>query len=472
MAHDTFGSGVAWRKTPSGTYERALDPMEKFFELASRHGQECPQDQNWRLSTGIRINAWQPKFVADLKVAWKGIRYLHPSLAAVLSSDRWVYRPASPDELESWFRETFHVHDTSHSARELFPFPAVHSRRTVLHVLPKTQELVLQGPHAYIDAIGSIMVLDRLLQFLVSDPAGQLPQKLGGEEENLADPLVLAVNVPPTSAKTKAMWDAAIGRFGSNLPTIGLSVAKTTGVAKDTKLLWLALNKDETKSLAIRGKQLGLTVTASVQAAISRAIRKHGQVTNETHCTFTIHNGRKFLEEGKYLPNDRICTHSLVLPAVLELADGFLETARFAKKTYHEPQENGFLVNANNICATTFVAMMSAPPPPGAPPNTGVQLSSIGVVDPYLKARYEGPRTKFDVESVWATLNVLSTESAIHVLTFREEMIMQVCYNEAFHEKSSVALFLEMVRKELEEGLDIELEGELRAPGQEYWLKK
>ena len=151
---------LEWTQTSPSTYERQIDDFETFFRFIAAVGQGRPDKQNWYTTTAVKVDTHRKHFVADVREAWKALRYDFPSYAAVIENDRWVYRLAGHgEELSTWLEETFHVHYVQRSARQLFPFDTNPSERVVLHVLPNTQELVLQAPHTHVDGIGMVLSL-------------------------------------------------------------------------------------------------------------------------------------------------------------------------------------------------------------------------------------------------------------------------------------------------------------------------
>ena len=463
-----------WTRTSPTTYERAVDTFERFYLFVEAIGQGRSDKQNWHPAAGIKIKTKPEHFVEEVRHVWRILRYDHPSLSAFIESDRWVYHVADEQVLSRWLEETFQVHDVPRSARELFPFETSPNKRAVLHVFPQTQELVVQGPHTHLDAIGGAKLFDHLLRLLVNPSSAEPPW--GDEGKNLNPPLTITAQVPKYTAEQKRAWTETLSHFISQLPTVRLHNENPGAPATRAKLQWLTFTREETASIAAKSKQLGFTVTAAAQAAVSHATRIHGGADSTTHATLVIYNVREYVDPQVWPHENFVEPHVFGMPAVFPIAGSFVETARQAGEIIAGFKKSDLLRASSPLWATDIPAAFSTPMPPGLPVAADLQLSSVGIVDRYLRDAYgcpgDGGPARIEVHDIWIALDVLTPNVAMEMWTFRGELVMQLIYNEAYHSEESMARVLGLIREQLQQGLGVDLGLNLRAPGEESFMRR
>lgn len=474
MEASKAGLPLQWTRTTATTYERAIDDFEKFFLFIAVVGQGRPEKQNWHTTTAVKIETKRGDFAEDVREAWTALRYDHPSLSAIIEGDHWVYHVADQQELSSWLQETFYIHDIHRSARQLFPFDTNPSKRAVLHVLTQTQELVLQAPHTHVDGIGMATFFDHLLRLLVKPSLTQPP--FGNEGANLMPPLCVTAQVPRYTPEQKKAWDENLKQFMSQFPTVRVHNENAGARATTAKLQWLTFNREETARIVAKSKHLGFSVTAAVQAAISHSARIHGQVDNSTHATFAIYNAREYIDPREWPHEKLVGPHVFSMPAVFPITESFSETARQARKVFVDYKKDDLLRAVSPFWATDIPAALSTPMPPDMPVAADLQLSSVGVIDKYLQDVYEYQgdkgRAKVKVQDVWISLDMLSANVAVEMWTFQGKLVIELIYNEAYHREESIALLLGLIQEQLQQGLGVDLNLDVRSPGEESFMRR
>ena len=458
---------LRWTRTSPTVYKRAVDDLEKFYLFIAAAGQGRPDKRNWHPAAGIKIETKRQQFVEEGKQVWKILRYDHPCLSAIIESDLWVYHIADQQELSRWLKETFLVHDDHRSARELFPFETNHSERVVLHILPHAQELVIQGPHTHLDGIGMATLFDHLLRLLAAPSLTEPPW--GDEGKNLTPPLTITARVPKYTAEQKQVWDENLSHFMSQFPSVRVHNENPGARATRAKLQWLTFNREESAGIVAKSKQLGFTVTAAVQAALSHAACIHGRVDNTTHATLAIYNAREYIDPQEWPHETLVGPHVFAMPIVLPITSSFLETARQAGKVFAGYKKGDLMRAASPFWATDIPAAFSTPMPPGMPVAADLQLSSVGIMDRYIRDTYEcqGDEglAKIEVLDIWIALDILSPNVVAEMWTFRGELVIQLVYNEAYHREESIALLLRLIHEQLQQGLQVNLGLDVRVPG-------
>lgn len=207
-------SSLHWQQTSPGTYQRDFDGVERYYLSASLVKSPAVNKADLHLNAGVKLECSRPRFVTDLKKACIQTRFDYPGLAATIIGDKWIYRTADLTELAHWLEETFQVHREPLTAREaLGPAP-----RVVLHVLPDTQELMIQGPHTHMDGFELMKTFQHLISCMVRLPLSSgivesSPVDFGSEARKLSLPMSLTCQTPPCSAEDKQKWDTLMEDF-------------------------------------------------------------------------------------------------------------------------------------------------------------------------------------------------------------------------------------------------------------------
>ena len=434
-----------WTQTSPKTWERAIDDFEGFYAFIGATAQGRPEKQNWYTAAGVRLDTQRQNLVEDVKQGWIALRYEHPVLSAVIEDGHWIYRTADEHELSTWLAETLQVHDTTQTARQLFPYSTNPGQRAVLHVFPNTKELVLSSPHTHIDAFGIATFFDNLLRLLVA-PA-QFNPRFGDEAENLIPPLSVLTNVPrDCPLETQSRFNDLLTNWVSSMPTVRVQTENPTATAGNTKLAWLTFDVAETSALVSKTKELGLSVTGVAQAAMSRAAKIHGQVSNTTHATFGLYNGREYISDSEVAQSQLVGPHVFALPLVFPIdSPNFIETARAARNVFTDAKAGGLHKDASGLWSSVMPQVLSAAPPPDMPVPADVILSSVGVIDKYLGQQYTGARPAAKVDDFWIALEVFAPNFGVEMWTRQGELTTIIIYNAAFHRGDSVVRFVELV---------------------------
>ena len=456
-----------WTKTSPVIHERSLDEFEKFYLFIASNGQGRRDRQNWSPTVSIKLSIERVNFVDDVKAAWKALRYDHPGYAALIQDGRWIYTAADERELATWMEETFVVHNGLRSASQLFPFDES-SRRVVLHVLPHTQELALQAPHTHVDGIGMITFFDHLLR-RITDPSLNSPPVWGTEASNLTPMLSFTAGIPTMSVSQKTLWDTNLQAYLSAFPTVRLQTENKGSPATKTTMQYLRFSRAETASIVARCKELGFSVTAAAQAAISHAARIHGQTLDQrTHATLAIYGAREYIDPRKYPHGQLVGPHTFAMPTVFAIEDSFVQTAGKAYDTFRRYKNKDDMLRAcSPLWGSEIPAILGAPLPPDMPVMADLQLSSMGVMDRYLRTVYEGENGRVEVEDLWVSLEMLSPNVAVEMWTFEGRLTIMPIYNERFHRSESVTALCGLIQEQLRQGLSLDLGFNVRVPGDE-----
>ncbi|KAL8831676.1 MAG: hypothetical protein Q9191_000721 [Dirinaria sp. TL-2023a] len=460
-----------WRQTSPTTYTRPLDPIESFFNIIHTAGAELGL-QHWALSAGIKVRTASPTFISDLRDIWATLRYNNPIIACEMQDGQMTYRvPGSASELSQWLEATFIVHPTATSARELYGETARPFTRVVCHVLPLTQEILLQGTHAHLDGLGTVTLFDNLLRLLATPSSQRQKPNFGDEAKNLLPPLSTITNAPLPTSNQIERWKQDLNAWVGAMPTRRLDTFNTDRAPGRSRVTSLAFTPASTSAIIAASRKKNLTVTHTLQAAIALATRSYDAAQppssqNPTLSTFAIYNTRSAaLASNPYKPSELVGPHLTAGLAVYNVGS-FLDTAASVRDTFNSHREQNYaLAMLPALCAEIPPILATPTPVPSAAPI----LSSFGDLDVRLQRRYcsevegaYGGDRGIEVQCLdyWCTLDQLLSDVYVGMWTFRGGLRVEVGYNEVYHTKASIQRFLGGVKDQVEKGLGFCLEAE------------
>ena len=401
------------------------------------------------MSTGIKIRSEQAGFAERLREAWIALRYQHPILASLADGDRLVYHIADELEIEAWLNETFFVHTTNTTARELYGTVPRPFKRVVCHVLPHSQEILLQGTHAHLDGIGSVTLFDNLLRLLNET------QKVvfGNEGKNLIPPFSTITQITKPTAQQKTRWDLNLSSWISSQPTLRLNAANVDQMPSRSHVRSLTFSEISTTDIVKSARSLGFTVTHVVQAAVALAGRIHGAVPEQdSFATFAIYNGRGYCDP-RYDPSTLVGAHVFAAPTKFQIGS-FFTTAQSVREKFVEERADRYSLTMTPTFMQTMPSILAAPQPV---PSSIPLLSSFGNLDGRLQKKY-GTNELLDY---FCTLDEVTPDVYIGMWTFRNKLTIQIGFNGAFHEAKSIEWLMNLIKEQLAEGLGLQLEVEM-----------
>ncbi|GAB5594001.1 hypothetical protein Unana1_08901 [Umbelopsis nana] len=420
---------LQWEEIVPGRYERAMDDVESFYAFVASGGFPIGKEQ-WAITAGVKIELESADLVAIVKQAWTTLRYECPSLATTTEGEKRVYQVANDIELERWLKETFIVDDLTLDAKQLFS-ELRPVKQATLYLLLQSKEIVLRASHDRIDGIGTILFFDHLLRIMSS------PQKIvfGDEAKNLSLPLSIAAHIPDATQTQADKIKDYMNKWVSSFPSIGLEIGNAGQLPGATQVRHVTLSENETANVIAAAKKRGLTPTHVAHAAAIFATRRHGKHREDTnYLSFGNFNLRARCDVNKHA----VTTYSTGWPLIVVPSD-FVNTANQLKEFYV-----GFLEDQDSLpMLAPFTAelksVFSTPPP--SPPSEPI-ISSLGIVDSRLQKTYGS----IHVKDFWLAVDMLTPQVEIYVWTWQGKMTFEVCYNEVFHQDTSIEKFLHTLK--------------------------
>ncbi|OKL62311.1 hypothetical protein UA08_03035 [Talaromyces atroroseus] len=456
---------MPWSQTRNGRYERALGENETFIKILGDTALPFSRE-HWAINIAVAItptgSLTQENMPHLFREAWKAFRFNHPTIAAyVVNETNYVYDVPDRDALEKWASETFKVVEGK-TADELISSITI-SPYATMYYLPMTNELLAHSQHWRTDGIGSLMLMDDFLALATLSPSPDAANLPWGEEAaRLAPPIEEAAAIPTAnhSEVDKELGARYVATFGHAVGAIGiLSPAPAETIPGGTRIAHHRFTEQETSAVIQACKIRNLSVTAAVHASIAAANYALAAPEDQArkHYTSTIrYSFRPFLSNpysGRQYASTIFTTGWMVaVPAT----SSWEERAR----TYHGEYRKGLskeYISAHREYAIGLCNLLRGLPAAGTPSPTDVDISSLGVVEKYLDREKGSSKRGIRVDRVSQGLEMMNRQGVCHVLTFRDQLCLNLVYNEAFYEMVSMDNFVRAVRDSLLNELAVEV---------------
>ncbi|KAK7704692.1 hypothetical protein SLS64_008457 [Diaporthe eres] len=485
----TSTNTLAWKETTPGTFTRPLDTIESFFKWLADLGVPLKRE-HWGVSLALSLSLpdYLPAFEAEpyIRRAWLILSKQHPMLYARPEANTVTVGPLDEEE---WLKESFFTHTGGQvTVDSLFtsiePAPIVSC-----HWLPGQQELILHGSHWRLDGIGSIKLADRLLAALCAVVRVGVAAPLESYGLDLTPLFTPSLDEISNAYPDEDSTPAAVKKVADNLlqtvlkgaPSIGLPLTPGTehALPGPSSRVRLLLDKTATAAVVAACKSRGIKVTSAVHAAIVQAAAAHPQHPLAKHYCITtaidmrrrLPGGDKNKGDGPELAAGMFISPGLVFIEEPTAAGGFEAIARGFDATYGADMsrlydagggggETVSVAQATAPFARRIVPLLEMPQPEGMPPQNAPHLSSIGVVERWLKREYavdggEKGSSRITVEDVWLGGEMITPALCNHVWTFRDQMTLAAVFNTAYYEEAFVKQVMEDVKQNLLSGLHI-----------------
>ena len=445
---------MPWSEVSKGRYERAVGENETFIKLLADAARPLNRE-HWAINVVVAVTPIGTLAQEDLsslfREAWKALRFKHPTIAAyIVDEATYVYEVPDSAALEKWASETFHVVE-DRTADEVIAcmMPGPYATMTYLS---KTHELLGHSQHWRTDGVGGFILMDDYLALAAqSSPQDTSTLDWGEETTRLAPSIEDAANMPVNpSAEDKQMGEKCVGTFGLSAAAIGIaSRASAETLPAGTRIARLHLTEVETSGAVQACKARKISMTAAVHASIAAA--NYALATPEDkgkHYTSTIrYSFRSFLPQpysGREYAST-IFTTGWMFAAPAE--SSWDERAKMYHEEYHKGLSPEY-ISAHREYALGLCNLLRNTPQ-GAPSPTDVDISSLGVAEK-LMGREKGTAERgLRVDRVSGGLEMVNRQCVCHVWTFRDQLCLNLMYNEAFYHKTEMEAFVKVIRDSL-----------------------
>ena len=409
--------------------------------------------EHWSISifAQFEMKASMKETKTAMRQAWKTIRYDHPQLACIAYGDTKIYKVPDDAALDAWLDETFIVHPDSMTKEQLFA--TLHpSALATLHLLPNTSEIMIHTSHWRIDFIGGLSLLQNF--FIAMAEPRQV--HFGDEGRNLSPCRDEAAGYnsfynsgsQALIEERKTAASDLVMQLLNNLPSIGLPVQNPNATPGSTKRSKSVLEPETTSAIISACKNRDLTVTTALHAALIVALQQITPTPPSSSTKYTswgIFNVRPLLKAPFNDSTIHPATVNIIgLPLSLHpstYTDLALQLKHFYKQRLPPSADSRIEGEIIVPYSNTIADIAGQPLPENLPAPSEPVLSSVGVIDDYLKPRYGD----IVVKDFWLGLEMVTQQLAIHVWTWQGRMTLSAVYNEAFYEEAFVKGFLEQV---------------------------
>lgn len=444
---------MPWSRVHEKRYARALGENETFIKLLG-DGAHPLNREHWALNFVVALTPLGSLAQEDmswvLREAWKTLRFHHPTIAAyIVDESNYVYDVPDTTALERWATETFRVVDDM-TAEEVIASTTLCPYATMTY-LSKTREVLGHSQHWRTDGVGVFMLMDDFLALAAQSPTDASSLPWGEEVSRLAPSIEEAAGLSENPSKgDRTLAQECVASFGHVVGAVGIeSRAPAETIPGGTHLANLYLTEEETSVVVEACKARNLSVTAAVHASVATANYVLAAPEDRgKHYTSTIrYSFRQFLPEPyrghEYASS--IFTTGWMVPVTAE--SSWAERA----KLYHDEYRKGLspaYISAHREYAIGLCNLLRSLPM-GMPSATDVDISSIGVADRFISRERGTTDRGIRIDRLSISLEMVNRQCVCHVWTFRDQMCLNLVYNQAYYAKADMETFVKTVRDSL-----------------------
>ncbi|KAH9896280.1 hypothetical protein F4778DRAFT_783562 [Xylariomycetidae sp. FL2044] len=438
-------SGDHWR--------RPLDCHEVMFQSIAAAGQPLGRE-HWLMAGTLKLLFPYPSSVMEqrLRAAWAALRVRLPDVALELHHDEKRYHPVvSAASLADWVSATFRVEGDVATADDLFSrHLRVANASATCHWVPASQELMPVSSHYRWDGRGLMMVLHEFMNTLA---AAEMPPETpdGSEACSLVPSIDEVVGAAqPLSEDLMQQARDLLAPMLQGPPSIGLPTLQGA-LPGDTRRREAVMPRQATEELRAACRARRIRVTTALHASI---VQETTRCHNNANTAGASYKSWAALDLRAYCPkpgNGSSHAPSLrmvALPLVVDAEADWDSLTSAIEPVYTQsfsPSENDMLyVRVPYVeQATSMLATAS--------PTTEPNLSNLGVADDYIRTQYGD----VEVAKVCLAIQMLSPQLYVHTWSWKGELIVNICYNEAFYDEGFVKEWWRKVEANLEANLGL-----------------
>ncbi|QKX58649.1 uncharacterized protein TRUGW13939_05776 [Talaromyces rugulosus] len=444
---------MPWSPVNDKKYERAVGENETFIKILGDASHPLNRE-HWSINAVAAITPLgsfaQEDLCLVLRDAWKALRFHHPTIAAYIVDERYVYDVPDGVALEKWASETFQVIEDK-TADEVIASTATLCPYATVTYLPQTGEVLLHTQHWRTDGVGVFILLDEFLALVAQSPVDVSSLPWGEETARLAPSIEEAAGISLNpSEEDKRIGQQCVASFGHAVGAVGtVSRAPLETQPGGTRSARLFFTEEETKTVIQACKSQNISVTSAVHASVAAAnYALAGPEDQKKHYTSTIrYSFRRFLPKpysGREYAST-IFTTGWMFPVSAD--SSWTERARAYHDEYHKGLSPDF-ISAHREYAIGLCNLLRSLPV-GAPSPTDVDISSLGVLENFV-ARERGTAERgIRIGQLSLGLDMVNRQCGCYVWTFRDQLCLNLVYNEAFYDKASMDSFIEIVKDSL-----------------------
>lgn len=374
--------------------------------------------------------------------AWCALRFDHPSIACTTEGDKLSYLVLPAELITSWARETFIVHDLGIRADDVIA-TLKPSRYTTAHLLPGEQRIILHASHWRTDGYGALQLvnafLDRLCVAVNGDdmalPWGEEVRRLTPSiEEVLGLPVTATPDIMDTTRECMRTLTHTRGAVGVAL--MGDVHAAPAG----TRRACLHLTEEDTKAALKACSAQNISLVSALHASCAALTYLEASPEHrDNHYTSTMRFSlRPHLPEPYSTTAFAAALYTGGYMFPVPASQPWLANAKQYEEEYKAGVTTGFLRSRRQY-AIEVLGMLQKNLPPPDPPQSEVDISSVGDAEVLVSPARSVGETALEVQDVSIGVETLTRQTYCFLWTFRGRLELSLVYNEAYYEAERAA---------------------------------
>jgi hypothetical protein len=423
----------------------------------------CPRGrEHWSITLFASFKATgfseATDITVELRKGWEALRFQHPSIACTADEDTLNYVVPDAARLEKWAAETFFVIEGDTSADELTanfsPSPFV-----TLHYLPRSSQIILHASHWRVDGIGAPLLMNAFFDSVVS-LLGRNPAELrwGEEPKRLTPSVEVALNLPLTpTPEARATAEKCTSTRFLAVGAIGVSChGDKDTLPAGTRSARLRLPESTTKAIldACRARDLTLTAVVHASVAAINYIGASAESKSKPYTSTLRFSLRPYLPGRHSTPADACTLYTSGMLFRVPASQSWAENAKQYNTQYRNPLTDEFLQSRRQY-ALDMREILHKMPADGPRPSN-IDISSVEDADLLVKIVHAGEDGVLEIMSLSVGVETLTRQMYCFVWTFRNQLELNLVYNEAYHDATTTAALLDRLKVVLEKELQIQ----------------
>lgn len=443
---------MPWSEVAPRRFQRDIGEHEHFIKSVGDPGHPIGRE-HWAINsiasfalTGSLVKEDLPSLF--LKV-WKILRFYHPSIAVqTVDDESFMYTVPDAAALNQWAAETFLVVENK-TADDIIP-DIKPSLCATLTYLPKSKEILGHTAHWRTDGLGVLLLIDAFFD-LVTRLALPDPHELswGQETSRLAPAIEDAAKLPiaPTDA-IKSLSQKYIETFYQAAGAVGIPYkGEDTTPPSGTRSSRCIFSPSETALIISQCEAKSISVTSAVHASIAATSYALASVEKKNkHYTSTVRFSlRSYLPEPYSTPAYASGLYTSGWMKTVPASASWIDNAKAYNDEYRKGLSKEF-INSHREYALGVHNLIRNAPQPQDPPSD-VDISSIDIAESLIE-RTRGTQDRgVEIQSVSVGVEILTRQCVCFVWIFRDQLNLNLVYNESFHDEKDTALFVQTLKE-------------------------
>lgn len=428
---------LEWREESPKHWVRSLDSIESFFYSASSI--KTPSGMaHLMVRVGARLPLGIDCTIETIKEAWKTLRFYHPRIASSVVDGKLTYTIPSSQQLEEWLKATVYIDPVATSGLEvLATFKSLDTG--VLIVLPTVREIIFEIPHCHIDGVGAMKFMNIILETLQAPPK---KVTFGDEHRNLSNSITFKLGLQDPSKSDLHQAREIIRDFSVGLPGLGLNLKHNMNSSHAVRMEQVNFNPSESKRILKKSRSLGLSVTHVCHSSMIQAIHRFAETSSNTYSSLFFISLRERFQGRPGNPDSPVSLELTALPATIPTGrhQQSFERAKHLRNVYTKFKNDTEHVRLHQ---PIYDFLSQAP---NTKTEAQVLLSSLGIVEDHVAQ---------NLGDFWVGVSTATPDLTVYIWTFESRLTLSAWYNEAFHTKKEMSVFLQQMKLELISSLKI-----------------